>query len=179
MLFAFAACGNDDSQDSGKIDHAGRIRYQEYWNGTLGNLAMVYVSGQYAAKALGSGDSVQASQILEYAQKFADNAKDAALSPLDRWNTDGSNVGSELFEASGKLSDVMMKLRGFVYDQRPSEASDATDDIQEAASDINDATQDARESYVKMGGKSSDLESLQSKEQSALIALRSVTAHSQ
>jgi hypothetical protein len=180
LLFALAACGGDDhSGQSQKLDHAGRTKYQDFWNSTLGNLAMVSACADYATKAVGQGDSVQAYEILQQCQKFAEDAKSETLTPPDAWSTSDSHVADYLFGASDKLSDAMVKLRAYLDDNRPSEVADATGDVQEAASDIAKATYEAKTSYVKMGGKASDLESFQSKVATAQTALHTLMAHSQ
>jgi hypothetical protein len=153
--------------------HAERVQYQDFWNTTVGNLAMVYVCVNYAAKAAAGNDNVEASRALEYGQKFADSAKQQTLSVPGDWN-DNDNIGPRLFSAANSLSDAMGKMRGYLDDNKPSETAEAQDEAQQATADVEAATDAAQTSYVAMGGKASDLETMQSKVKSTVAALDSL-----
>jgi len=62
-------------------------------------------------------------------------------------------------------------MRSYLDDSKPSEAADAQDAAQSATQDVDAATSAARTSYVSMGGKASDIESMQNKVQSTVSAL--------
>lgn len=157
--------------------HAERVQYQEFWNKTVGNLAMVYVCVNYAAKGAEGGDSVGASRALEYAKNFAESAKSMTTSGIpDAFNND--DIGLQLFGAADKLSNAMDKMRDYIDNEKPSEAVEAQDDAAEATSDVEAATEAARAAYIKMGGKASDLETMQSKVNSTVSALDSLLAGS-
>ena len=150
-----------NSAPSPKPDlHDKRVAYHDYWNATVGDLAMAYVGINYAVKELQAGDTVQASALLKTAQKSADMAKEATTTnvPAD-WNND--DIGSQLFSASDKLSDALGKARGYLDDERASEMSDAIEEAGEARDAVDSATHNARISYESMGGRWQDLESMQ------------------
>jgi hypothetical protein len=151
--------------------HTERVQYQQFWNATVGNLAMVFVCVNYAAKAAGGGDSVTASRALQIGQKFADNAKDETLNGVPGEWKDNDEIGPRLFSAANSLSDAMNKMRNYLDESKPSEAVDAEDEATSASSDVEAATAAARSSYESMGGKASDIETMQSKVQTTITAL--------
>lgn len=153
--------------------HAKRVEYHDFWNKTVGNLAMVYVCLNYAAKSLEGGDSVTASKFLSQGEKFAGNAESATFDnvPSD-WDND--DIKLNLFSAANKLKDGLGKARSYLDDQKPSEMAEAQDDSQTALAYVQQATEAAQTSYVSMGGKSSDLETMQDQAQGIIKSFDSI-----
>lgn len=149
--------------------HAERVEYHQFWNRTTGALAMAYVFIEYASRSVASGDMVEASKVLSRAEEFADQAKDAATSGVPS-KFDNDNIGLNLFTASRKLGEAISKAKSFLDDGKPSEMADAQDDAAAAREYVDEATHAAREVYIGMGGKGSDLEAMDSQAKGVLAA---------
>lgn len=150
--------------------HAQRQEYQQYWNKNVGALAMAFVCINYAAKTEASGDSVGASQLLQKGKDFADQAKsDLAGDAPEKFNND--NISLQLFGAADKLSDAIAKESDYLDSQKPSDGAAAIDEAGEARDRVDAATSAAQSAYVDMGGKASDLETMQQKVKETVAAM--------
>ena len=156
--------------DRAAAQSTSRIPYHEFWNSVVGNIAMAYVSISYASSAEQAGQSDSAYRVLEYGKKFADDAKDASLNAPKGWDDEGT----DLFSAASDLSDAIGSAESLLNTGRPGDAADTEDKAQSARDSVDQATDIARQSYVQMGGRSSDLESLPDMAHSAKAALDSL-----
>jgi hypothetical protein len=147
--------------------------YARYWNVTLDKLAHVVVAVNYTTMALSDGDRERATQLLAYARKYADSANDATGSTMpSAW--DNAVVGARLKRAGALLSDAVTALQG---GESSSAIDQAQSERQRAILDVLAAAAAAPRSYARLGGRSSDLESLQSATQHTLASLDSMMGH--
>jgi hypothetical protein len=170
-LVALAACSA-----AGNDRYAAPQDYARYWNSTLGDVANVVVAVNYTTMALSDGDRERATQLLAYARKYVDNASDKTGSALPPdWNN--SSVGARLTHSVALLADAVTTLKAGVNREGSASIDRAQSERQRAILDVLAATAAARRSYARLGGRSSDLESLQSATQRSLSSLDSMMGH--
>lgn len=127
---------------------------RDWWHRTVISLATTRVYFEIAASSAAT-DPITASTALEKAHQFAERARNESTSVdiPDGWE----DVAQSLWRAAGDYADAAKKLRTFLDNDAPSEASDAEQDAQDAHTMIVDAQDRAAIDYVNMGGASSDL----------------------
>ncbi len=174
IVLALAGLASCSAQNSGASagTHISRAQYRNFWNETLGNLAVITVGSNYAAMAAVDGDSVRASHILEHSQKFVESARSETAGVPRDWNT--RDIGGRLRRAELALSNATLGLRNYLDHGKAYDLAAAQNNQAQAAFDLMAATSSARKSYKGMGGKPSDLETLQSKAQSAIAGFDSM-----
>jgi hypothetical protein len=133
---------------------------------------MISVGSNYAAMAAVDGDRVRASRILTYSQKFAQSANSEIDGVPHDWNN--PDIGGRLRAAALTLSNATRSLRSYLDHGKASELTAAQNSQAQAAFDLVVATSSARKSYKSMGGKPSDLETLQSGTRSAIATFDSM-----
>ncbi|MGB8964989.1 MAG: hypothetical protein WCB99_05055 [Candidatus Cybelea sp.] len=171
-LSGLASCSGQNSPGAEAGTHISRAQYRHFWNETLGNLAAITVGSNYAAMAAVDGDRARASRILEYSQRFAESAESETAGVPHGWNT--RDIGGRLRRAEVALSNATLGLRHYLDHGKPSDLAAAQNDQARAAFDLMAATSSAQKSYKSLGGKPSDLETLQSKTQSAIAGFDSM-----
>jgi hypothetical protein len=171
LAMALAACSPGATHRS-----VGLQSYAPYWNTAVADLASVSVASNYAAMALVDGDQQRASQLLDYAQRQADAASASTSTSVPAtWRSDG--VAARLDRAAELLLNAVSALRLDVVRDDRAKLTEAQDDRQRAMVDLVDAAATAKKSYARMGGRPSDLESIQSATQHTLSTLDSMVGH--
>lgn len=169
LLPAMAACSAGGRQSTAPQSYA------LSWNSTLANLTTVSVAVNYASIAMTDGDRARATQLLAYARRYAQSALKATSLLPAAWQN--ASIGKPLGDAARLLSSAVAALQDDVAHGSAFHSNEVQNDRQRATLDVLLAATAAQRSYKNMGGRSADLESLQSATQQTLTSLDSMMGH--
>ncbi len=147
--------------------HAERQKAHDYWEKAITALAISSETITMAQASLANNDTADASRFLEQGQKYAASARDTAGNERpDGWD----DIGMHLGESAQEFDDALGHLRAYMDSNKASDGASALDSNDQAKNDLANATHEARERYISMGGKWSDLDDVET-EQKAVDSL--------
>lgn len=155
--------------------HEQRAKYRDYWHKAIYALAFSSETLDVAKASIAQGDLPDASRMLEQGQKYAGDAlNDAQTDVPGGWG----DVATGLEGSAQDFSSALGHMRDYMDSNKPSDAAAALDANDQAKSELEAATHAARVSYESMGGAASDLDDVQTAQQSVDSAVKALAGAS-
>ena len=155
-------------------DRRQREAAQQYWNRTMGELALAGGTIEIAMKSEQAGDAVGAQQILSEAEKAADYAYAAASANTpdgDAW----TDIQGALMNAAKTYKKAIGEFKDGLASDNSETLAQAADDAANAGNNLTNATHEVRVWCEQNGGKWSDIEDYQTAEGTAASTLKALT----